>query len=322
VDPSVDWRGAASLAEAENWMRSRLGDAGIALSGPIEQVRMKPWSTHLAVSTSHGRYWLKENCPVLRFEGQLVRVLAELVPGRVLQPLAIDGEHGWMLTPDGGSTLDQYAMRGDAFGDALTEYGVLQRVLVDHAAEVIATGLPVIRAEGAADRFERALGDLTRLPVDHPLHVGPELLTGSARNRHLCADAAVQLSELALPDSLQHNDLQPSNVFAPTGGGPRFFDFGDAVWSHPFCVLDVALHRISQSWKCSSEDRRIGRLRDLYLDGWTNWAPIDELRRLVEPSMVIARLHRYNSWHQLIPYMPENELRRHAGYAAAIVFGR
>jgi hypothetical protein len=302
-------------------MRSRLADAAIALSGPIEQVRTKPWSTHLAVATSHGRYWLKQNCATLGFECHLVWILSRLVPDHVLRRLAIDGEHGLMLTPDGGSTLDQSVAPGDAFGHALAEYGVLQRTLVDHDAELVASGLPVIPAARAVDRFEGQLAELSRLPVDHPLHVEQELLSRAARARHRFADAAVQLSEVSLPDSLQHNYLQPSNVFEPSRTGTRFFDFGDAVWSHPFCVLDVALYRMAQWWACSMDDRRIGHLQELYLDGWTDWAPIGELRRLVKPASVIARLHRYNSWHQLVPYMPENELRRHAGYAAAVVSG-
>lgn len=321
MDLSVRWHTPSWRAEAETWMESRLAEAGVELDGAIKQVRLKPWSIHLMAPTSRGQHWFKENCPPLRFECHLVETLSQLVPDQVLQPVAIDCERGWMLTPDGGTTLDQSATPTDAFGRVLAEYGDLQRAVIDHEAKLVVTGLPVIRARDAIDRFEQQLDDLVRLPVDHPLHVGHDVIASAGRIRHLAAESAAQLADAPIPDSLQHNDLQPTNTFVPGRGATRFFDFGDAVWGHPFCVLNVALFRMAQAWACSADDPRIGRLRDFYLEGWTSWARLGELRRLVKPAMTIARLHRYNSWHQLIPYMPESELRRHAGYAESVVFG-
>lgn len=318
-DVAAVWRGDPWRVEVERWVRSRLSQAGITVVGPAEQVRLKPWSTHLVVATDRGRYWFKENCPALRFEAGLVATLSQLVPGRVLEPLAIDLDRGRLLTPDGGATLDQSRAPADIFVCALAEFGVVQRALAHHSTEVVTTGLPVVPADQAADHFERQLRDLRRLPAGHPLHIDEDVITRAARFHEIVDNAASQLAETPLPDSLQHNDLQPSNVFEPRQGSLRFFDFGDAVWSHPFSVLNVMRYRVAQAWNCSIEDRRIAHLIDSYLDGWTEKAPIQDLRRLVEPAMTVAKLHRYNSWHQLIPYMPNTELRRHAGYAEALI---
>ncbi|WP_157683630.1 phosphotransferase [Microlunatus soli] len=269
--------------------------------------------------TDQGRFWLKENCPALRFEVGLVATLCQLVPGQVLEPLAIDLDHGRMLTPDGGATLDESRASTDAFGRTLAGFGCVQRAVADHRAEVIATGLPVVPAARACERFEQQLRYLRRLPVGHPLRLDNDVITRAAKLRTIVGNATSQLAMIPLPDTVQHNDLQPSNAFVPREGGPRFFDFADAVWSHPFCVLNVARYRAASAWNCSIDDHRINYLVDSYLDGWTATAPIHDLRRLVEPAMTVAQLHRYNSWHQLIPYMPYSELQRHAGYAEALI---
>jgi Ser/Thr protein kinase RdoA (MazF antagonist) len=42
----------------------------------------------------------------------------------------------------------------------------------------------------------------------------------------------------AVPMALDQNDLHVHNVFSSQPSAPfRFFDFGDAVWGHPFATL-------------------------------------------------------------------------------------
>ena len=58
-----DWRQAA-----EAWIREQLDQHGDSLDGPIEQPRVRPWSTQLTVPTSAGRLWFKANAAALAFE--------------------------------------------------------------------------------------------------------------------------------------------------------------------------------------------------------------------------------------------------------------
>ena len=118
IDLTATWTGTAWRAEAESWIRDRLATAGIAVTGPIEQPRVRPWSTQLVVPTDRGHHWFKENNPAMTFEAALVARLAELVPGRVLEPVAVAADRGWLLVPDGGRTVRETGAADEAASHA------------------------------------------------------------------------------------------------------------------------------------------------------------------------------------------------------------
>ena len=62
------WAGKAWRAEAERWIEVALRERGIAVTGAIDQPRIRPWSTLLTVPTDAGLVWFKENCPGQAFE--------------------------------------------------------------------------------------------------------------------------------------------------------------------------------------------------------------------------------------------------------------
>ena len=68
------------LDEAHAWVHARAEEAGHALAGPIEQRRVRPWSTQLVVPTDRGRLWFKANCTSMAFEPALHDLLARVAP--------------------------------------------------------------------------------------------------------------------------------------------------------------------------------------------------------------------------------------------------
>ena len=102
---SALWAGKTWRAEAERWIEVALRERGIAVTGAIDQPRIRPWSTLLTVPTDAGLVWFKENCPGQAFEAPLLAVLADVVPDAVAAPLAVEPARGWLLTADSGTTL-------------------------------------------------------------------------------------------------------------------------------------------------------------------------------------------------------------------------
>jgi hypothetical protein len=90
-----------------DWLDERLADAGRRRTGELEEYRDRPWARVLRAPTDQGDVWLKVPGAGTAFEVPLYALLAELVPERILVPLGIDTERGWVLLPDGGEPLGE-----------------------------------------------------------------------------------------------------------------------------------------------------------------------------------------------------------------------
>jgi hypothetical protein len=229
-----DWR-----AEAEAWVVTELARHDREVTGPVEQPRIRPWSTQLTVPTADGLVWFKANCPALAFEPGLQALLADLLPGAVDAPLAVDPDRGWMLTPDRGTTLgDDHEPTLEDWQRVMAQAARMQQVLAGQRDELLAAGVPDCSPATVPGRFERIVETLAGLPPEHPSYVPPEL------EGRLCAkvpeivDATDRLMESPLPTTWQHGDLHPRNVLT-VDGELRVFDFGDSQWSHAVEMLSV-----------------------------------------------------------------------------------
>jgi hypothetical protein len=255
----ADWR-----HEAESWIRDQLELNGDTLSGPIEQPRVRPWSTQLTVPTEAGLLWFKANCGALAFEPRLHDELARLAPDSVDAPYATQPERGWLLTRDRGSTLgDSHEPTVDDWRRVLGEAAALQRTMAAEADRLLATGLPDCSPATVVDRFDRLLEILVALPEDDPSHVDPDLAMRLRARRPEIVDAVQELDESSLPTTWQHGDIHPWNVFAVSPGSLRIFDFGDGQWAPAAELLSVPFGWITQRTSLSWPD-----VLDAYCDAW------------------------------------------------------
>lgn len=307
------WAGSAWRAEVERWIRETLDGLGIAVTGPIAQPRVSPWSTQLTVETDCGLLWLKENCPGQAFEARLLELLAALVPDAVVAPLAIDAERGWFLTPDHGPTLSDRAGDVDLWGEVVSQWADVQRRLLPHLDSLVRAGLTVMAPAGAGAYAARRIGALDALPPDDPAHLAEE---DAGRLRALLPEIerwGAALTEGPVPLGLDHNDLHANNAFVPRAGEThlRFFDLGDALVSHPFCSLLVPLNVLSYALEAEPDDPRLWRVVDAYLAVWSDVADPGTLRALVTPALRLARLGRHESWRRVLTTVSEEERAEH-----------
>jgi hypothetical protein len=257
------------------------------LSGPIEVIKERPWSLVAKVPTADGPLWFKENRGGTRYETYLLAALSRWVPDAVLTPVALDHERGWSLQPDGGSTIHESDATPDPrrWEALLSAHAGLQRRLAKRAAEMVAAGVPDQRPETLMAQFDR-------LPVP------PAVLPLRARLQERCA----ALANSAVPASLQHDDLHDNNVF--TSG--KVFDWGDASVSHPFAVLLVSLRVAARQFDAGPGDPRLARIRDAYLEGWSDLADRAALIRDAEDAVELAKIGRAISWHRALMTSPDD----------------
>ena len=294
------WDDPVWRSEALAWAGGVLRALGLRESG-ARRVRVRPWSVlvRLAVAGGDGPVWFKANPPGSRFEAGLGEALAGWVPGQVLTPLAVDTERGWSLLPDGGrrfvDVLDAGEAGAGAWEEMLGQYAELQRSLLPYADRIESLGVPGARTAalpGVLDRLVTESGALT----------GEEraVLDGL---RPRVAEWCAELVALGIGDGLDHADLHEAQVFhAPekTPGTHRFafFDWGDALVSHPFCSFLVPARRAVDRYG----PEFLPRLRDAYLEPWTaTGVSLPELRRALAPAWRLGAIGRAGSWGRLFP---------------------
>lgn len=268
------WRDPVWVDGATGWATERLAEHGLFVSGEPEQTHIRPWSTLLRLPTDDGVFWFKASAIGTAHEGPLIAAIAGWAPGHVLEPLATDTRQGWMLLPDGGTTLRD-AQGGqtdiDHWAEILTDHAELQRRLAPFADDLVARDVPDVRPERLAAIRAELLDDSTALRVGRTGGLTAEqrqrLRDDAGRYATLCAE----LAAIGIPASVNHDDLHDNNVFVPAqpGGSYRVFDWGDASVAHPFAVLLIALRVAGQLHHLPSADAALLRLRDAYLEPWT-----------------------------------------------------
>lgn len=274
--------------DVEAWVHDRVEESGRRLSGPLDQVRVRPWSTQLTVPTDHGRLWFKANTPSMGFEPALHQLLATLSPDDVAAPVAIDPVRGWMLTADRGPTLGE--VRNPTTDDwvrLIQHAAALQRRVADRRDELVGLGVHDCSPPRVPERFDSLVEQLSNLPAGHPSRLRPDDLAALEDRRADLVEAAVVLERSPVPSSLQHGDVHPDNAFADL----KVFDFGDVQWAHAVEVLRVPFGIISQD-----DTVEWGPVRDAYFEVWGDVADRRTMAALFEATAFTQAVNRCLVW--------------------------
>ena len=228
------WTDPAFVADATAWVDARLHERGLTRTGDVEQLHVRVWSTAMRIPTTAGPLWFKANHEPLRHEAVTTALVARRCPGRVLAPLAVDAESGWMLTPDAGERLRDLVEEERSLGrwhDVLEGYARIQLACEDDVDELLRLGLPDLRRTTLPGRYAALLEELD--------DVDPRLPSPD-RVARLCDD----LASYGVRETVQHDDLHDAQVFFGRDGIHRVTDWGDACVSHPFLTLAVTLEGV------------------------------------------------------------------------------
>ncbi len=326
------WSSPEWLAGAVSWLDERLADAGIERRGDVEQPHVRPWATLLRAPTSTGAVWLKAAGPGTAHEIGLYQLVARVVPDRVLTPIAADPGRGWIVLPDGGSSLGERLTGADlglALAAALVDYGRLQLELAPHVDELLSLGVADMRPHVMLERFDEAL-EVTDPSTDPSTDDGTDPSTDDGTNgdaddadpstddgtgnggdaddaaaavhrrvaamRNTFASWCEELSASALSPSLDHNDLHAWNILGDAPDDLRFYDWGDSVVAHPFAAMLVPLGEILEHLEVGLDDPRYLRARDAYLEVFTDLAPGEDLVATLEVACRVAKAARVHTW--------------------------
>lgn len=277
--------------EAERWIHDVLTSSGITITGPIEQPRIRPWSTQMIVPTDAGSIWFKANCPGNAFEARVQMTLAALVPNDVVSPLAIDDARGWMLTLDHGASLgDAHEPTLEDWQQVVSQAARVQQALAGAKDELTRAGLPDHSPATVPDRFDRLVERFAGLPEGHPTRITAEDEARLISGRSRLVDAVRQLEESAVPSTFQHGDVHPWNVFVDRGH-MKLFDFGDAMWGFAFEAMSVPYGWITEKKLIEWEP-----VRDSYREHWSDHIGVREYESLWNACGLTHAVNRSATW--------------------------
>lgn len=275
---------------------------GLAVSGPIEQPHVRPWSTVLRVPTEGGDVWFKANMPTQAFEVAVVETLAARRPDLVPPLLAAHLARGWMLQGDGGTRLREILEETrdfDVWLKILPLYAELQMDVAADRDRLLAAGVPDRLLVSLPGQFEELLTDAEAL----------ETLTRDERRRlaALAPRIEAECRELAaygLPETIQHDDLHDGQVFVRDGRF-LFFDWGDACVSHPFYTLVVTLAVLAYRLELDHDAPELDRFRHAYLEPWTRFRTRSELEQAYPLAYRLGVLCRGLTWRSVVAVLPQ-----------------
>jgi hypothetical protein len=269
---------------------------GVARRSEVTQPHLEPWSTVLSADTNRGRVWLKAMVPETSFEIGLYDILIQVDPAHVLHPIASDRDRGWLLLPDGGSSMGDRLTGSelvDAMLVALPQYASLQRSMTGHTKELIDLGLFDLRPDGLPDRQLEYLGAPSSPYLDDLMEVGSDILDWSRR-----------LSGSPVPASIEHNDLHPWNILglepprpgSDTAATAVIYDWGDSVVAHPFGGAQLPISLVRRMVGIDTEHPDCRRMRDAYLEVFDDLASHATLVEQFDAACRLAKVGRAGIW--------------------------
>lgn len=311
------WTQPTWLETAQRWLQTELTRQGIAITRPVEQPHIRPWSTVLRVPTNRGDLYFKAVTPLLAHEAALTQYLA--AGGYTCIPLVVaaETEQGWLVTPDGGIRLREVLQQDGDIGrwEALLPlYARLQIEVADQVADLLALGVPDRRLSGLPDHFEALLAQQELLGLDQPWGLTTVEFRQLQTFSEPLADLCEQLAAYRLPPSLDHGDFHDGNIFV-NGSDYTFFDWGDSSITHPFFSLRTTFVSLENTLSLDQASPKFERLRDRYLEPWTVYEPIERLIAALELSQRLAPIIAALRWYAAISSLGEVD---RSDYAEAI----
>ena len=313
---SLLWQQPDWQAEAQAWIRSALDKNNLQLTGEIEQPHIRQWSTVMTVPTDDEMLFFKASNSLFAYETALTDYLARFRPEIFPELLAVDIKRHWMLMRDAGTPLRHFVRTEksiERWKDILPLYVNLQKDIAERVTDLLALGVMDRRITKLPEMFEDLIADESAMLLDQEDSLTSEEYARLKNYGSEFARMCEKLASFGIPETIHHDDFHDGNIFI-RNEKVTFTDWGESAVTHPFFTLVVMMRGVDNSigTDFSPESEQV---RDMYLQHWTSYAPMDELRSIAKLAQRIGYVNRALTWKMSLDDMPE-ELK--SEYAIAV----
>jgi len=288
------------------WTRETLATRGIHTLGELQETQIRPWSIVLHTLTDQGKIYFKATPPDSAHELDVTAALAWWTPQVIPEVLGTEPTQGWWLMRDGGDSIRARLKETRDLSEwihALELYAQLQMEVAPRVEELRARNVPDRRPHTLPAQFDALLNDAEMLRVGLDKGLTTQEFAALQALSGPLAEWCEQLSRYHIPNSLHHGDLNSGNVLKQDGRY-AFVDWGDASLAHPFSSLRTVFVSVEIVLDLPDYDPATAPLREAYLQMWTKYEPLENVRAAFVLAQRLSSLVSTLSWHSGIITYP------------------
>ena len=294
VDSPVPWDSPTGWHQAAlNWLDANLPPSQDGKPWRASQIRSWSISSVWRVTSAGTRLYFKASPRYFASEVAVTLDVADRFPNVSPSIVAAQPENGWMLMQDLGDVTLGTTDNAELWHDTMKTIAMVQHGYLGRFREMERLGIERRTTEAIVETVVNWTND----PASGEIRLFGEENEAALRrlgpNIGRIESMARSLRELGVPPTLEHGDLDATNVFI-RNGSPVLMDWSDACVSHPFFTPLTP-----------SQARRHPELVDTYLREWTSYGPMESLRRGFEVAKPLVALESAFHYHRnIVPYLP------------------
>jgi hypothetical protein len=304
-----------SFKRISTWVAQQLDSLGSHWDGEFCQLHAADSFALIRFSTNRGAFWFKAvGEPNLR-EFPVAKALAARFPRYVPMPLAAQTAwNAWLTAESEGHELSKSAKLTDWYqvAESLAE---LQIDSIHQSECILGADARDLRPQQLLEIAAPFFSAMERV-MDAQGTPAPQKLNRReiAVVRDRVIEAVKELEEAQIPQTLNHLDLNPSNIFV-AGGQCTFLDWAEAAFGNPFFSFQYFRQHFLRSVPESESVE--GFFREAYLK---RWAPL-LASKVVDKALKLTPLAAVFAYASALPWDDAHlEIKPHlAGFLRSLV---
>ncbi len=278
---------------AREWVEANVPPTADGSAWRMAQIRSWSISSVWRLTSGGERLYFKASPRYFASEVAVTRDVASRFPEVSPGLVAVEPDEGWMIMEDLGDVTLSKTDSAELWRETMRTIARVQQGYAGRPAALEAMNLERRTLRDIVESLAYWLEDPSCSGLRMFQSENDAALARLRPSLDEVSAMARQLDGLGLPPTLEHGDLDATNVFI-RDGAPVLMDWSDACVSHPFFTPLTP-----------AQARRYPQFVEAYLREWAGHGSPDGLRRGFAVAKPLAALESAFHYHRnIVPYLP------------------